>query len=53
MINENLLFYTMLKSVICFKSLIMGLTPGKLSRIYYFMIRCNKNCKGMINTKHQ
>ena len=41
MINENLLFYTILESVI----------RGKLNRIYYFNVQPNKKGKDMKNTE--
>ena len=41
MINKNLLFYTILDSVIC----------KKLNRIYYFNVQFNKKGKEMKNTE--
>ena len=41
MINKNLLFYTILESVIC----------KKLNRIYYFNVQFNKKGKEMKNTE--
>ena len=55
-INENLLFCAILKSVICFKSLIMALhylnTKKKMNRIYYYIIQFYKKGKGMKCAKH-
>ena len=46
--------YTILKSVICSKSLIMDLhyLQRKMNRIYYYIIKLNIKGKGMKYTKH-